>query len=69
MATTYRVGFCPPNPGWKSKQLKQIRWFSNLYDLKAHLAEHPSDSNNIWVSYNRKRFVKFNINETNGNSI
>lgn len=61
MATTYRVRYCPPNPGWNSRRLKTIRWFTNLDDLREYLSEHPTTD--LWVSRNRKPFVKFDINE------
>jgi hypothetical protein len=61
MATIYRVKYCPPNPGWNSRKLKQNRWFDNLDDLQEYLSEHPTTD--LWVSYNGKKYVKFNINE------
>lgn len=63
--TTYRVKYCPPNPGWNSRKLKKNRWFTSLDDLIAYLTAHPeTDLNDLWVSHNGKRYVKFNINET-----
>ena len=61
MAITYRVHYCPPNPGWNSSKLKQNRWFNNLNELREYLSEYPTTD--LWVSYNGKKFVKFNINE------
>ena len=63
MATIYRVRYCPPNPGWNSRKLKKNRWFTNLEDLQEFLQEHPSEVNDLWVSHNGKKYVKFNINE------
>jgi hypothetical protein len=64
MASIYRVNYCPPNPGWNSRKLKKNRWFNDLDDLKAFIEENPStDLNDLWVSHNGKRYVKFNINE------
>lgn len=63
MATTYRIKYCPPNPGWKSKKLKENRWFTSLKDLQEYVESNPSVINEIWVSNNGKKFVKFNYNE------
>lgn len=63
MATTYRIKYCPPNPGWKSKKLKENRWFTSLKDLQEYVENNPSVINNIWISEKGKKFVKFNLNE------
>lgn len=63
MATTYRVKYCPPNPGWNSRKLKENRWFTSLKDLQEYVESNPSVINDIWVSENGKKFVKFNYNE------
>lgn len=63
MATTYRVKYCPPNPGWNSRKLKENRWFTSLKDLQEYVESNPSVINDIWVSENGKKFVKFNFNE------
>lgn len=63
MATTYRVKYCPPNPGWNSRKLKENRWFTNLKDLQEYVENNPSVINDIWVRENGKKFVKFNYNE------
>ncbi len=61
--TTYRVKYCPPNPGWNSRKLKENRWFTSLKDLQEYVESNPSVINEIWVSNNGKKFVKFNYNE------
>lgn len=63
MATTYRIKYCPPNPGWNSRKLKENRWFTSLKDLQEYVESNPSVINDIWVSENGKKFVKFNYNE------
>lgn len=63
MATTYRIKYCPPNPGWNSRNLKENRWFTSLKDLQEYVESNPSVINEIWVSNNGKKFVKFNYNE------
>lgn len=63
MATTYRIKYCPPNPGWNSRKLKENRWFTSLKDLQEYVDSNPSVINEIWVSNNGKKFVKFNYNE------
>lgn len=63
MATTYRIKYCPPNPGWNSRKLKENRWFTSLKDLQEYVESNPSVINEIWVSENGKKFVKFNYNE------
>lgn len=63
MATTYRVKYCPPNPVWNSRKLKENRWFTSLKDLQEYVENNPSVINDIWVSENGKKFVKFNYNE------
>ena len=63
MATIYRVKYCPPNPGWNSKKIKQNRWFDSLPALQEYVEEHPSVANDLWVSYNGKKYVKFNLSE------
>lgn len=63
MATTYRIKYCPPNPGWNSRKLKENRWFTSLKDLQEYVESNPSVINEIWVSNNGKKFVKFNYNE------
>lgn len=63
MATIYRVKYCPPNPGWNSKKLKQNRWFDSLTALREYVEEHPSVANDLWVSYNGKKYVKLNLSE------
>lgn len=63
MATTYRIKYCPPNPGWNSRKLKENRWFTSLKDLQEYVESNPSVINEIWVSNNGKKFVKFNLNE------
>ena len=63
MATTYRIKYCPPNPGWNSRKLKENRWFTSLKDLQEYVESNPSVINDIWVSENGKKFVKFNLNE------
>lgn len=63
MATTYRIKYCPPNPGWNSRKLKENRWFTSLKDLQEYVESNPSVINDIWVSNNGKKFVKFNYNE------
>ena len=63
MATTYRIKYCPPNPGWNSRKLKENRWFTSLKDLQESVESNPSVINEIWVSNNGKKFVKFNYNE------
>ena len=63
MATTYRIKYCPPNPGWNSRKLKENRWFTSLKDLQEYVENNPSVINDIWISENGKKFVKFNLNE------
>ena len=63
MATTYRIKYCPPNPGWNSRKLKENRWFTSLKDLQEYVESNPSVINEIWVSENGKKFVKFNLIE------
>lgn len=63
MATTYRIKYCPPNPGWNSRKLKENSWFTSLKDLQEYVESNPSVINDIWVSENGKKFVKFNYNE------
>lgn len=64
MASVYRIKYCPPNPGWNSRKLKQNRWFNTYEDLVKYIEEHPNTNlSDIWVSHNGKKFVKFNINK------
>lgn len=45
-----RFGYCPPNPGWKTK--KRWYWFTD-YKSAIEFAYDNNRFNNIWVSYNK----------------
>ena len=41
-----RFGYCPPNPGWKSRSLKYIKWFNNIDDA----VEAYDGRTSIWTN-------------------
>lgn len=43
---TIRLGYCPPNPGPKSRYLKYVRWFNRIEDAIKAYDGHTS----IWIN-------------------
>lgn len=50
---TIRFGYCPPNPGWKTKN--RWHWFSSYHDA-IKFAYDNNKFNDIWISYNNQKY-------------
>lgn len=54
-----RFGYCPPNPGWKTKNYGPS--FTNIENAIKYAQGHEHLRNDIWISYNKRAYRKIDF--------
>ena len=57
MSVIIRFGYCPPNPGPKSKI--RNKWYSDI----SQAIDNYDGKSEIWIKYNNNRYRKISYNK------